>query len=237
MVLPLYLAMTAAEIQNSPHLPERIAWMACHFSAYGKGISNAPTSLPPGSALILNDRMPPFGHDPATVAKELIQTIEQTGAERLLLDFQRPGIPLLGEVAQAVVEAAPCPVAVTEHYAQGLTCPIFLLPKLHKPLDAQLQAYTGREVWLEAAIECWEVTVTAQGSRFREIAPDIGEFPHVEESLHFRYRTQVADDHVRFTLIRDQKQLTVLLEQARQLDVPCAFGLYQQLRKTETPQT
>jgi hypothetical protein len=64
-----------AEIQNSPHLPERIAWMACHFSAYGKGISNMPTSLPPGAALILNDRMPPFGHDPATVAKELIQTI------------------------------------------------------------------------------------------------------------------------------------------------------------------
>ena len=237
MVLPLYLAMTAAEIQNSPRLPERIAWMACHFSAYGKGISNAPTSLPPGSALILNDRMPPFGHDPVVVTGELEALCRQTGAERLLLDFQRPGIPLLQEIAQAIMEAVPCPVAVTEHYSQGLTCPIFLLPKLHKPLPQQLQAYEGREIWLEAATECWAVTVTAQGSRFQEIPPEAGEFPHVEESLHFRYRTQVADDFVRFTLRRDQQQLNTLLEQAEHLGISCAFGLYQQLKNTETPQT
>ena len=237
MVLPLYLAMTAAEIQNSPRLPERIAWMACHFSAYGKGISNAPTSLPPGSALILNDRMPPFGHDPSIVAKELAETAEQTGAERLLLDFQRPEIPLLEEIAQAIIEAVPCPAAVTEHYGQGLACPIFLLPKLHKPLAEQLQAHTDREIWLDAAMECWEVTVTEEGSRFREIPPETGEFPHVEKALHVRYRTQVADDHVRFTLMREQEQLTALLQHARQLGIPCAFGLYQQLKNTETPQT
>ena len=229
MVLPLYLAMTAAEIQNSSALPERIAWMACHFSAYGKGISNAPASLPPGSALILNDRIPPFGHDPAIVARELAETIEQTGAQRLLLDFQRPGIPLLGKITHAVIAAVPCPVAVSTHYGQALTCPVFLLPKLHKPLGEQLQAYAGREIWLEAALEYWEVTVTAQGSHFLEIPPEDGEFPHVEESLHFRYRTQVAHDHVRFTLSRDEEQLRAHLAQAAELGVRCAFGLYQQL--------
>lgn len=230
MGLPLYLAMTAAEIQNSPRLPERTAWMACHFSAYGKGISNAPTSLPPGSALILNDRMPPFSHDPAAVAGELAEALEQTGAERLLLDFQRPGIPLLAEITQAIIGKVPCPVAVTEHYGQGLGCPIFLLPKLHKPLGDQLQPWHGREVWLEAALESWEVTVTAQGSRFQEIPPEAGAFPHVEEALHFRYRTQVTDDHVRFTLQRDREQLQALLEEAEALGIPCAFGLYQQLQ-------
>lgn len=238
MVLPLYLAMTAAEIQNSSALSEKIAWMACHFSPYGKGISNVPASLPPGSMLILNDRIPPQGHDPQIVAQQLAEAAAQVGAQRLLLDFQRPGIPLLQEVAQAVVESAGCPVAVTPLYAEGLPCPVFLLPRLHKPLAEQLRAWQGREVWLEAALECWQVTVTEEGSRFAEIAvPEEEDFPHADEKLHCRYRTQVSEDHVRFTLLRDAAQLQALLQEAENLGAACAVGLYQQLQKTEPPQT
>lgn len=235
-VLPLYLAMTAAEIQNSDGLPGRIAWMACHFSPYGRGISNAPSSLPPGSALILNDRIPPSRHDPAAVAEELAAVAEQTGAERLLLDFQRPNMPLLQEIAQAITEKAVCPVAVTEAYGQGLSCGLFILPELHKPLSEQLQARAGREIWLEAATECWEITVTDAGCQLQEKDLPTGDFPHTDELLCCRYRTRVERDRVRFTLLRDRARLNMLLQQAAQLSVPCAFGLCQQLKETKTPQ-
>lgn len=231
MVLPLYLAMTAAEIQNSSALSEKIAWMACHFSPYGKGISNVPVSLPTGSMLILNDRIPPQGHDPQIVAQQFAEAAAQVGAQRLLLDFQRPGIPLLQEVVAAVAEKAACPVAVTPLYAEALPCPVFWLPKLHKPLAEQLQAWQGREVWLEAALECWEVTVTEEGSRFVEIPMQEGTFPHVDEKLHCIYRTEVGADFVRFTLLRDAAQLQALLEEAQTLGVACAVGLYQQLQE------
>ena len=231
MVLPLYLAMTAAEIQGRTALPERPAWMACHFSPYAKGISNAPASLPQGSMLILNDRIPPQGHDPGLVAAQLAEAASQVGAERLLLDFQRPGIGLLQEVAAAVAEKAACPVAVTPLYAGDLPCPVFLLPKLHKPLGEQLQAYPGREIWLEAALECQQVTVTEKGSQFTEIPLQEGNFPHADERLHCSYRTEVGADFVRFTLQRDRAQLQKLLEQAQTLGVACAVGLYQQLQE------
>ena len=231
MVLPLYLAMTAAEIQGSCASAERLAWMACHFSPYAKGISNAPAFLPQGSMLILNDRIPPQGHDPQLVARQLTEAAEQAEAERLLLDFQRPELPLLREVAAAVVEKAACPVAVTPLYADALPCPVFLLPRLHKPLGEQLQAYPGREIWLEAALECQQVTVTEKGSQFTEIPLQDGNFPHADEKLHCSYRTEVGADFVRFTLQRDQAQLQKLLEQAQTLGVACAVGLYQQLQE------
>lgn len=230
MVLPLYLAMTAAEIQGRTTLPERPAWMACHFSPYAKGISNAPASLPQGAMLILNDRIPPQGHDPQLVAQQLAEAAAQVGAERLLLDFQRPGIQLLQEVAAAVAEKAACPVAVTPLYAEGLPCPVFLLPKLHKPLAEQLQAWQGREVWLEAALECQQVTVTEKGSRFVEIPLQNEDFPHLDEKLHCIYRTEVGTDFVRFTLQRNEAQLQALLEEAQMLGVVCAVGLFQQLQ-------
>ena len=40
MVLPLYLALTAAEISRISSPPALCAYMACHFSPYTEGISN-----------------------------------------------------------------------------------------------------------------------------------------------------------------------------------------------------
>ena len=68
MVLPMNLAMTAAEMSSAAPLPEKIAWMACHFSAYSLGITNIPASLPKGAMLILNDRFPCQGHSPGLTA-------------------------------------------------------------------------------------------------------------------------------------------------------------------------
>lgn len=238
MALPLYLAMTAAEIQNCTQFPGHTAWMACHFSAYANGISNIPNRLPAGSALILNDRIPPQGHDPRLVAAQLAQAVEQLSVRRVLLDFQRPDLTELAAVTQAVTETLPCPVAVTTQYAKDLPCPVFLYPQLHKPLQEQLQAFFGREIWLEAATDCLQITVTAEGSRFCSVAPvDDSLFCHRDETLHCRYFTQITKDWVRFTLLRDPAALQALLQQADSLGVTCAFGLYQQLGEKETPQT
>ena len=73
MVLPLYLAMTGREILAAQSAASRCAYMACHFSPYSQGLTNLPTSLPPSSMLILNDRTPICGHDPQRICGELAQ--------------------------------------------------------------------------------------------------------------------------------------------------------------------
>ena len=76
MVLPLYLAMTAAEIRANTDFPPNIGYMACHFSPYGTGLSNCPAHLPEGSMLILNDRTPVYGHCPERIAQQLMEMAE-----------------------------------------------------------------------------------------------------------------------------------------------------------------
>ena len=88
MALPLYLALTAAEFQNCSSLPEHAAWMACHYSPYGLGLSNIPKDLPQGSMLILNDRTPPCRHDPELIARQLGEIAERFQCGGVLLDFQ-----------------------------------------------------------------------------------------------------------------------------------------------------
>lgn len=232
MALTLYLAMTCAEIQNCQPLPAHIAWMACHFSPYGSGLSNMPQQLPEGSVLILNDRIPPQGHDPKLVASQLAQTAEKQAAARILLDFQRPGCNETAAVVSEVLQVAPCPTAVTPAYAAQHNCPVFLSPALRQPLQAQLANWDGREVWLEALPECQVITVTEQGSR---IVTNPLPGPVVEsqlvETLFCRYRREQGDDHISFTVWRDHEMLSQFLTAAEELHVPCAIGLYQQLRQ------
>ena len=83
MPLPIYLAMTAAEFRQNPAISGKIGWMACHFSPYGTGLSNCPTELPPGSMLILNDRTPVCGHDPALIAAQLAEMATQLNCSRV----------------------------------------------------------------------------------------------------------------------------------------------------------
>ena len=64
MAIAPFLAMTGAEMRNNSVLPDKIAWMACHFSPYGTGLSNLPKNLPAGSLLMVDDITPPHGHDP-----------------------------------------------------------------------------------------------------------------------------------------------------------------------------
>ena len=77
MAITPFLAMTATEMYRNTSLPEKTAWMACHFSPYGLGLSNLPKELPPGSLLIVDDITPPHGHDPVFIAEQLIGCVDQ----------------------------------------------------------------------------------------------------------------------------------------------------------------
>lgn len=223
----LFLAMTAAEFYGN--LPDGTipAWMACHFSPYGTGLSNCPQALPEGSMLIVNDRTPVCGHDPAVVAAQLKQMVTQWGCSRVLLDFQMPGEALTQAIASAVVNALPCPVGVSEPYARDLACPVFLPPlPLHMPLDRHTAPWQGREIWLEAAMDTAVYTVTQEGCLW-EPCQDAGNYPHTDAQLHCRYHIHTAAEKIVFTLHRDREDLLALMAEGEKIG--CFVGLYQEL--------
>lgn len=231
MVLPLYLALTAAEISLTSPLPSLCAYMACHFSPYTEGISNIPDALPCGSLLILNDRIPCDHHSPDLVAGQLAAAVEWLGCESVLLDFERPPNPETSNMARSIIQSLSCPVAATEAYAKDFSCPVFLSPgPLHMPLAAHLAPWQGREIWLEAALCQEQITVTNIGSDFHPVfptqKPDGGFY---DSKLRCRYRTSVADDHIAFTLFDTPESLNAKLELAHGLGVTRAVGLYQEL--------
>ena len=231
MALPLYLAMTGAEMRSAAAMPEKAAWMACHFSPYSTGLSNFPTALPKGSTIIVNDRTPPCGHDPALIAAQLQQLAEDWEADGVLLDFQRPGGEETAAIAKAVTDLLTCPVGVSEPYAEALACPVFLAPApLHLPLSSHLDRWKGRILWLDAALDAAVITVDANGRRFMPLfPPETGKDGFEEIKLHCRYRIKPEKDCVQFTLWRTEECLHSLLRQAEALGVSRAFGLYQQL--------
>lgn len=230
MAIPLYLAQTAAEFASSSPKPDHMAWMACHFSPYGTGITNLPKALPPDSLLILNDRTPVCGHDPETVSDALIQAVQRLHCSGILLDFQRPACPQTAAIAKQIA-SLPCPVAVSEYYAKDLSCAVFLsAPPAHKPLAEYIRPWKDREVWLEAAVGCTQITVTEKGSSFSPVlSPAQESFPFFDEILLCKYRTEISKECIQFTLYRGKEEWPELLKEAQQLGINRAIGLYQEL--------
>ena len=231
MILPCYPAMTAAEFSAAEQLPANTGWMACHFSSSGKGLSNIPAHLPPGSLLILSDEIPICGHDPRQILQELSDTIAKQSCCGLLLDLQRQDVDETASLCRILVDQLPCPVGITEYYAQDLPCPVFLSPPLRKPLEQILAPWRGREIWLEAALDAQEVTITNDGATIRSCP--LSQLPEpyfLEKALHCRYHWQKLADRVVFTVQRTSEDLISLLESASRLGVTKAVGLYQQLR-------
>ena len=231
MEIRCYLAMTAQEMQTQTTLPPYPGWMACHFSCYGTGLSNLPGFLPPESMLIVNDRTPICGHDPTLIKDQLTQLCEAHSPSRILLDLQRPGQAQTDTLVNTLLEGLPCPIGVSEAYAEGRSCPVFVAPcPLCTPLEKHLAPWQGREVWLDIAMQAQAVTINRLGSHpGGAILEELPEPVFTDETLCCRYHMQVSDDRVIFHLERREPELKMLLEQAKNAGVSCAVGLYQQL--------
>lgn len=230
MALPLYLAMTAAEMEENTLFPPHLAYMACHFSPYGTGLSNIPKKLPPGSMLILNDRTPIHRHDSDWICEQLSDCIEALHCSSLLLDFQRQDCEETSTLAEKLIGSLSCPVGLSEGYAKAFSCPVLLPPPpLDVALDKYLLPWQGREIWLEAALEGLQITLTADGSKTVPIPYPTFSDGFMDETLHCHYHTQTGADFAEFTLYRTREDLDALLSEAESLGVTTAIGLWQEL--------
>ena len=228
MPIPLYLALTGAEFSQDCVLPEKAAWLGCHFSSAGLGLCGLPEKLPPGSLLILDDRTPPGDCDIPHLHDQLLHFIEANRCCGLLLDFQRPNDANAAEIA-AELQSLPYPVCVSYLYAKGLNCPVFLPPcPLTVPLPEHLAPWKNRTVWLDVALESVCFTVTEQGCTGKPCSAE-GRFPFRDNKLHCRYRIEQAKDRAMFFLQRTAEDLSAFLEEARILGVTQAVGLWQEL--------
>ena len=231
MATDTFLAMTAAEIEGITTIPPRIGWMACQFSPWSQGLSNLPNRLPEGALLILNDFSPMDGHNPSVIGAQLRECIERFSCMGLLLDLQRPEAAETAALAEFLVEALPCPVAVSEPYARGLDCPVFLPPVAHHvSLTDHLVPWKGREIWLDLAADAEEIRLTPKGAVVEPLSTGTRfEGGHWEEKLHCHYRIELFENEARFTLWRSREDLEALLEEAKALGVTTAVGLWQEL--------
>ena len=180
MPIPLYLALTAEEFSALGKKPANIAWMACHFSPYGKGLTNLPPQLPRNSIVILNDRIPWRDHDMQLIGLQLQQL--QCGA--VLLDLQRPDTPT---ALVSALTALPFPVCVGHQFADQSANAVLVPPcPPHIPLEQHLQPWTGLELWLEVSLEQSALRVTAKGAE--QIPPAFcPTFPHGAPLLASHY--------------------------------------------------
>lgn len=228
MAIRSFLAMTAAEFAAAGVLPAHIAWMACHFSAYGTGLTNLPASLPPDSLLILNDRIPICGHDPERICQQLLKAVQTMSCCGLLLDFQRSGVEESFRLVRHLVSGLPFPVAVSDCYAKALDCPVFLAPcPHHVPLSQYILPWQGRELWLDLASNGETIQLTKERSRITPIP--LGEIPqcgHSDSLLHCHYSIEAGADSALFTLWRTAEDMASLSDEAEKAGISTLVGLY-----------
>ena len=231
MAIRPFLAMTAAEIPSHSPLPDRIGWMACHFSPYSVGLTNIPQKLPSGSLLIVNDVIPIHGHDPEVIAVQLMETAEQFSCSGILLDFQRPDCPETEQMAIVLTDTLPYPVAVSDLYAGNLACPVLLPPLSHHvPLREHIAPWHDRELWLELAMDAEEILIGETGAAVTPLPHYHGNKGHMDEVLHCHYRVELSEDSARFILWRSGEDIDTLLEEAEALGITTAVGLYQEFQ-------
>lgn len=229
-----FLAQTALEIHRDLPPGAKKAWLGCHFSPSGTGLSNVPQYLPEGSLLILTDEFPPLGHDPGRITEELRQAAAHFCCAGVLLDFQRPQEPETAAMAKAILEALPIPVGVSLPYAKALDCPVFLPPlPLTMPLAQYTAPWQGRRIWLEAASQRAKLRLTKDGCQTRPCPPG-GDFPHGDETCFCKYGMELGDGEAVFTLRRSLDDWQDILRTGQ---IEYVIGLYQEFAQPEAQAT
>lgn len=229
MFSQVFLAVTPREMEA--FRPARTAYMACHFSAGGTGLSNMPRTLPEGSILLLDDSMPVQGHDPNVVTTQLNDLVKMFAVRAVLLDFQREKTEEAANMVSAILERCACTVALTVPYAQKQNCPVFLPPPpVNKPLEDYLHPWLKRGIFLELAPESVQITVTEKGSCAVSVPP-VQKLLLASNRFHCHYNVKVFPEKAVFTLSRTREDLAALAQQAYETDVLGVVGLYQELNR------
>ena len=232
MPIPCYLAMTQDEFATNSALPPHTAWLSCHFSSLNQGLSNLPQELPEDSVLIVDDFLPPCGHDPRLIAHQLSETFNCP----ILLDFQKSGNPETEDMAAALAELLPDRICVSDIYAQALHCPVFLPPlPPDMPLETHISPWQNREIWLDISWTPIQLRITREGCFQEEghfFSPS--ELPHRNPDLNCSYTTAILDDSILFTLCRTAEDISALLHKAERYGVTRALGLFQEWQKEST---
>ncbi len=224
----LYLGATPGEMGKIPSFPGKPAYMACHFSQSGAGLSNLPQTLPQGCLLLVDDSLPPADHDPGLVVKQLGGCVQALGAAGVYLDFQRPGLEVLQKIA-AMAQALPCPVAISSHYSQGNDLALVLPPvPPGLSLEKHIAPWKDRELWLEVALDTRTLTLTKAGCR-ESPCPCIPDQGFRDERLCCHYRTQAEKDRAIFHLWRTWEDLRTLMTRSGALGIQHHLGLWQEL--------
>lgn len=228
MVFTGFLAMTAAELGQEPTPGWGVAWMGCHFSPYGRGLSNLPPMLPRGSLVLVDDWNPIHAHDPALVAEELEALGKRWDCTGVLLDFQRPVSPESEKMVAELEKRLTLPLILPAAYGTESRCAVCLpMPPCHVPLKTHLAPWAGREVWLELTKEGETILVNGQGSRI--FPGGRGEGGFSDENIHCHYCVKPEEGNARFNLWRTSSDLAALIREAESLGVRGAVGLWQEL--------
>lgn len=231
MAIERFLAAVPAEIRENWGRIPRLAYMGCHFSASGPGLSRLPKALPGGSLLLVDDQTPIQGHDPELVVQQLQRTVEALECRGVLLDFQRPETEAALAMAKALVKALPCPTGVTAAYSQGLRCPVSLPPvPCHVPLREYLAPWKSREIWLELSTQGETIALTQKGATMAPLTDNPGGPWFAEESLHCHYTIALSGNSARFSLWRTREDLEALEREAEGYGVTRTLGLWQEFR-------
>lgn len=235
MPLPCYLAMTAAEIEQTAELPPKVAWMACHFSQANNGLTNLPTKLPQDNLIILDDSIPICRHDLYIILEQLNALCLNQNPKAILLDFQRPKNQEYVKLINLLETELSCPIIVTEIYQSDTDCPV-LLPPIPPdiPVSAYLEPWKNRQIWLEAALSGIRFKITNDGCTWEDLAyaPNCN-LQHVSKELHSHHRTDIQADEIVVTIHRTLDDLHGLLEEAATYGVRGAIRLYQELYANE----
>lgn len=226
MILPIYLAMTPRQLEKSPQFLEKKAYMSCHFSASGQGLSNVPSKLPKDTTLILDDSTPVNCHD----LSKILADIKALDPARVLLDMQRPATEESSAIVKGIIENLPCPVGVSIIYAGNYDCPVFVppIPVWTEP-EKYLSTWQGREIWLELSVDAVLAKITEKGTDFfwaEQVPNDLPTF--YSEQLYCHYCGREKEDHIDYFLWRTANDCRKLAEHSAKFGVTAAIGLFQQ---------
>lgn len=225
----VYLAMTEFDLRRCTAAPAVYAWMACHFSSGNTGLSNLPSQLPDNALLMIDDSIPPQGHDPLLIARQTADIVSRFSVGGVILDFQRLFLPELNEIAHKVQQAVSCPCAVTAEYAQDWDGAVLLPPvPLQQQISSYLSPWKGKTIYLELDREKLSMVLTKQGCALHPTEDCLQEPIFTDSELFCHYSIQLTEDSAVFTLERTWEDLCQMLDEGKKYGVAGAVGLYQE---------